>query len=197
MLTLCWWRQNEIALVLLLEYLKNRDRQVQADLTLAAVVLICVIVMVAGCGANAEGSQQTSGDHSPRDSKILSATETKHLLRDLPYKYSFRSVPLPKGAIGAVAGKVRGSHQTTFQFGVALGRSPYPVPVPQAGIANAVGIPSAGFVFTTNLSVRGPKGNWIEGPEIHTAAQSSESSRMEVAMEEALCRAATGKPCPV
>ncbi len=165
-------------------------------MALAAVVLICVVGSVAGCGADAEGSQ-TRGDHPSRGSKVLSLIETKHLLRDLPYKYSFRSVPLPRGAIGAVAGKVSGSHQTTFQFGVALGKSAYPVSVPQAGIANAVGIPSAGFVFTTNLLVRGPKGNWVEGPEIHNAAQSSESSRMEVAMEEALCKAATGKPCPV
>ena len=74
--------------------------------------------------------------------------ETKRLLRQLPYRYKFRSVVKPEGAEAAVGGRVVGRHRTTVNFGIALGRGHYGVPVPRAGtryspVSQAVG--SRGF----------------------------------------------------
>ena len=127
----------------------------------------------------------------------MTASEARHVLRQLPYEYQFRPVPLPDGANGALAGRVRGPHDTSFEFSIALGRHPGAVPDPQSGTANAVGVPVAGFVFNDNILIKGRHGNWVTSKEIHTAAQSTESSNMHLEIEEKLCRAATGKPCPV
>src|SRR6266487_4106918 len=60
---------------------------------LAGATIYVAITTIAGCGGSAGGSDT---------SKILSTGETKQIVKELPYAFSFRSVPLPEGATGAV-----------------------------------------------------------------------------------------------
>jgi hypothetical protein len=115
------------------------------------------------------------------------------LLLQLPYRYHWRQVELPKGASGALAGTAFGKHHTVLHFGLALGREPYPVPVPRAGTTGSYGY--GGYVYTDDILVPGKHGKWIVGPQFHTGAQWREGNEMEVQMEEKLCRAETGEPC--
>lgn len=147
------------------------------------VALLCVVVMAAfavGCGSTDEGS--------------LSSDSAKAALQELPYRYEFKSVEVPKGASDAFAALVHGPHRTTVSIGVALGRDAHAVPVPPAGDFNAVG--DSGFVFNTDLLI--PVGEkTIQGKGIQTRVQWRTAISMISAMEEKLCREATGKPCPV
>jgi hypothetical protein len=164
-----------------------------ADLTrrgwscIATLPLALLLVAAApGCGSDA------SGNGGPRE---LSAIDAKTVLRELPYRYAFKDPSIPDGASGAVSGRVYGPHETWFDFGIALGDDADPVPVPRAGISEAVGNP--GFVFTTNQLIPVGRFHWKTAPQLRTPARWHESSKMATDMEEQLCRAATGKPCPV
>ena len=150
--------------------------------------------LVAGCGSvPASGA----GSAEPVSGKILTASETKSNLRQLPYRINFRPVALPKGASAAVAERAIGSHQTVLNFGVALGRHPQGVPVPRAGTSELTSYPDGGFVYTDNLQVPGKHEKWEPGPQFHTAAQWREAGHMGVEIREKLCLAATGQVCPI
>ena len=142
-------------------------------------LLLLVAIATVGCGFG-----------GPR---VLSSTEAKHLLLQLPYRYHWRQVELPEGASGALAGTAIGRHRTVFHFGLALGGDPYPVPVPQTGTEEAYGY--GGFVYTDDLEIRGKNGKWEPNPHFRTKAQWNEAGHMEVKMEKKLCRAETGEPC--
>jgi hypothetical protein len=148
---------------------------------LGAVALVAV-----GCGGSAIGDGSST--------YILSTKEAKGLLLQLPYRYEFRHVPLPDEASGALAGKAIGRH-SYLNFGVSLGKNPDGVPVPKAGTEEAYGYPPGGFVYTDDLLIRGKNHKWHRPARFHTAAQWNEAGRMEVAMEEKLCKATTGEPC--
>jgi hypothetical protein len=159
-------------------------------------LLVCLLGIAAlawattGCGgAGAEGAGSDGAG-------VLSAKETKRLLRQLPYRYTFRSVATPKGAEAAVAGRAIGTHRTVFNFGVALGHGHYGVPVPRAGTIDSYGYPKGGFIFTGDSLIKGPDGRVIVNPRFKTAAQWREAGHMEVMMTDKLCLAATGKHCP-
>jgi hypothetical protein len=130
----------------------------------------------------------------PDSSWPPSEAAVKQLLRRLPYRFEFRPVSPPDGASGAVAGKVSGPHGTVINFGIALGGEGRGVPVPHAGTLNAAG--GTAFVITDDTMVRGKHG-FESGKQFHTTAQWRESSTMMVEIEEALCKARTGKPCEV
>ena len=159
------------------------------------VWLLCAAALASvgsGCaGGDAEADNLASGD-----THVLGVEETKQLLRQLPYRYEFRSVPTPEGADNAVAGRAVGPHKTVLNFGIALGRGHVGVPVPRAGIAESYGYQRGGFIFTTDTFVKGSNGRLEPGPQFKTAAQWREASRMEVKMTDRLCREATGEPCP-
>lgn len=129
-------------------------------------------------------------------SRILSSAEAKHLLLELPYQYRWRQVEPPGGASGALAGTVIGKHHTRVHFGIALGSEAEAVPVPQAGTITPVYFPRGGFVFNDDLEVPGKNETVHPGKQFHTAAQWNEAGTMVVEMEEKLCKAVTGKPCP-
>ena len=154
--------------------------------------LVCLLGMAAlawtatGCG----------GDAGAAGSKVLSAKETKRLLRQLPYRYTFRSVAKPKEAEAAVAGRAVGGHRTVVNFGIALGHGHYGVPVPRAGTRYSYGYPRGGFIFTNDTLIEGPDGSLAPNPKHHTAAQQNEASNMTVSMTDKLCLAATGRHCP-
>lgn len=147
-------------------------------ISLGLVLAIAIAVAGYGCGESV---------------RVLSSTEAKHLLLQLPYRYHWRKVELPEGASGALAGTAIGRHHTVFHFGLALGRNPYGVPVPLAGTSGAYGY--GGYVLTDDLLVPGKREKWESGPQYKTEAQWKEGNEMEVQMEEKLCRAETGKPC--
>jgi hypothetical protein len=76
--------------------------------------LLCFLVSLLGMSSLAcvmSGCGQTL---------VLSAQETKDLLRQLPYRYEFRDVPAPEGAEVAIAGRAIGRHRTILNFGIAL-----------------------------------------------------------------------------
>lgn len=158
---------------------------------LGVAVLACT---VASCGddAGAERDNATGFD----EPIILSTQEAKLLLRQLPYRYKFRSVATPKGADSAVAGQAVGRYQTILNFGIALGYGHYGVPVPRAGTINAYGYPRGGFIFTDDEFIQDRKGRMVPNPQLHSAAQFDEASHMSVMMTDKLCLAATGEHCP-
>lgn len=127
---------------------------------------------------------------------VLGPEETKRLLRQLPYRYTFRRVAAPHGVGAAVAGRAVGSHRTIVNFGIALGGK-RAVPVLRAGTRYAYGYSRGGFIFTSDLLTEGPDGRLVPNPQLRTAAQQNEASEMTVAMTDKLCKAATGEPCPI
>lgn len=141
-------------------------------------VLFVIVLTTAGCGDGV---------------RVLSSTEAEHMLLELPYRYRWRKVEVPEGASGALAGTAIGKYHTILHFGLALGRNPYGVPVPRSGTDEAYGY--GGYVFTDDLLVPGKREKWESGPQFRTKAQWREAGRMEVNMEEKLCRAETGEPC--
>lgn len=138
-----------------------------------------------GCGVGGDG-----------DTTVLSAQETKQLLRQLPYRYTFRSVATPEGADAAVAGRAVGGHRTVLNFGIALGHGHYGVPVPKAGTEESYGYPRGGFIFTNDSLIKGPDGHLITNPILKTDTQWREAGHMEVTMTDKLCLAVTGEHCP-
>ncbi len=125
----------------------------------------------------------------------MTAARAKAILRELPYQYEFRRVHLPVGASAAVAGRVYGPHRTWFDFGIAIGKNAEPVPVPHAGVFEAVG--GYGFRFTNNEFVKTGANHWVPAPQFHTQAQWDEASRMATEINEKFCLTITEKPCPV
>lgn len=155
------------------------------------VVLALFLCLAAGCGSSAKGVSVTESSRS-EPPRVLSAGEAKQLLTSLPYKYHWRRVNLPDGATDALAGTAIGKHRTKLPFGISFGTNAQAVPVPQSGTRSAYDYAAGGgFVFTDDIIVAGEGAN-----QIHTAAQWREANYMEVEMEEKLCKASTGRPCP-
>lgn len=158
---------------------------------------LVLIWALAGCGDDSDADAEGNPSAGSAQTRVLSAEESKELLRRLPYRYEFREVPKPAGAEAAVAGRAVGPHNTVLNFGVSLGRHTKGVPVPGAGTAESYGYSRGGFIFTTDMFVRGPDGRLVPGPQFKTRAQWREVARMEVLMTDKLCKAATGEPCPI
>jgi hypothetical protein len=153
----------------------------------SALLLLSVVALCGGCGNSAKGD---NGDH------VLDVEEAKGLLLQLPYRYEFRHVKTPKDASGALAGRATTSHGTSLNFGVALGKHPGLVPVPKAGTTSAYGYPAGGFVFSDDLQIPGKQRHWHRPARFRTERQWNEAITIAVTMQEKLCKATTGKPCP-
>lgn len=152
-------------------------------------LLIVLGTFAIGCGSPATGD--SSSPH------VLTATEAKRLLLQVPYHYRWRKVPLPEGASAALAGTATGRHHTILHFGISLGTEADAVPVPNAGLLDPYNYSEGGgFVFNDDLEVPGKNETVHRSKQFHTAAQWDEATSMEVEMEEKLCKAATGRPCP-
>jgi hypothetical protein len=154
------------------------------------LVLVAIGWTIAGCGA---GEVVAGGSGGTR---VLEPRETKRLLRQLPYRYTFRPVATPDGADAAVAGRAIGGHHTRLNFGIALGHGYHGVPVPVAGTEESYWYPRGGFLFTDDLLIKGSDGRLKTNPHLQTAAQWDEATSMSVAMTDKLCLAATGEHCP-
>lgn len=128
---------------------------------------------------------------------VLTSKQAKDVLDSLPFRYRYRDAQLPRGATGALAGKVSGPRHTSFAFSLTLGEDSVPIPVPESGVGNAVGVRSAGFIFNSNTLVKRANGTFAPSRELGGQAQLHEAGQIQFRIEEALCRAATHKPCPV
>jgi hypothetical protein len=161
------------------------------------VCLLGVVALAwaaAGCGDDAGAEGEISAGSG--ETRVLGPQETMQLLRQLPYRYKFKSVVSPEGADAAVAGRAVGPHRTILNFGIALGHGHVGVPVTRAGTAESYGYPRGGFIFTSDEFIKGSEGRMVPNPQLHTAAQWREASHMEVTMTDRLCLAATGGHCP-
>lgn len=162
----------------------------------AVLFAMCAAVsFISGCGGAAKGEAAQQDARQGSIVHLLRTSQAKRALLALPYSYTFRKVALPRGARGALAGRVVGAHKTVLHFGIALGQHPDAVPVPHSGMSEIGQYP--GFVYTDDELVPGRREKWEPGPQFHTAAQWKEVARMSVAMVERLCRAETHQPCPI
>jgi hypothetical protein len=152
-----------------------------------SVVCLVVVLLALGC-SSCSGQAQ--------DDSILTTGEAKRALQVLPYRFSYKGVKRPRGATEAFAARVYGRYRIWFDFGISLGFNGDPVPIPPSGVMNAVGNGEAGFVYTDNLLVRDEHGKYSVAAQIRTRAQYKESLHMATEIEETLCKAATGEPCP-
>lgn len=99
-----------------------------------------------------------------------------------------------RSADSAIAGVARGRYGAKMQFGIAFGRASEAVPVPKAGTAEVLGYRET-FRFTNDLQVFDENGRLSPNPRFKTAKQLDEVVKMEVDITNALCTAATGRPC--
>src|SRR4051794_24774785 len=101
----------------------------------ACAYLLVTAAVASGCGGGADAE---TGAAAPKpEARVLSAAEAKQVLRDLPYRYAFKSVAKPEGGQAAVSGRAIGPHHTVLNFGIALGHETNGVPVPGAGTAES------------------------------------------------------------
>lgn len=156
---------------------------------------VCAVMLVAFCVCAAVGCGDSEGEAS-QGTKLLTVDEVKRTLRQLPYRYEFRSVTPPAGAYSAIAGTAVGRHGTAVNFGVAFGRSTQAVPVPLAGTDSTFSYRNT-FIFTDDLQFANEKGKLVTNPRLKTGAQWKEAIEMSVELTGRLCRSATGAPCPV
>ena len=141
---------------------------------------------IVGCGGSAQGDG--SSIH------VLSTAEAKRAIVTLPYRYTFRSVPLPKDATGVLAGRAVDRYHTAINFGIALGNDVKEgVSVPRSGTGEAYGY--GGYIYTDDLQVPDGHGGWKANPRFKSLNQWHHAGDMDVEITEKLCRAETGEPC--
>jgi hypothetical protein len=145
-----------------------------------ALLLALVALSLQGCGDGTE---------------TLSEEETKELLRQLPYRFEFSPVTAPDGADGAVGGTVFGPHRTYIRFGISLGEGAEKVSLgPDTDFSNGGGTETA---HLTADDTRVVDGKLRINPRFKTRAQWETAATIHVAIEEKLCKATEGHPCPI
>lgn len=173
---------------------RRRDRDWQPIIVrlprIVRQLMLCVLVLFVATAALGCGE-------SDGQSTVLSVRRAKAALKELPFRYSFSQAKRSAGASGAIAGKVSGPKNTSFAFSLALGKHAAPIPVPESGVGNAVGVPSAGFTFNSNTLVKRADGTFAPSRELNGQVQLNVAGQMQFEIEEHLCRVATHKPCPV
>jgi hypothetical protein len=156
----------------------------------AMAVTICMIATACG------GSDSTAASGSAHAS-ALSEGQVRSVLMSLPYRYTFREVPIPPGASGAVAGQIHGPRHTDLAFSITLGTGVNPVPVSESGDENVIGVPVAGFTINANTMAKVGPHKWGPSREVSGPGQADVAETMVFHIEESLCKAALHEPCPV
>jgi hypothetical protein len=139
-------------------------------MTCAAVVLA-----LGGC-SNAQGDDRLQGG------------EVRSALTNLPFPYKLWTVKPPVGAEAAFRGVAHGKHKSTLHFAITVGDSPEPILIPKTKLQNPYGSAKAGFVFNSDSA---------EGTKFQTNSQWYAAMDMSVAIQERLCKKATGEVCPI
>ncbi|MFL5901450.1 MAG: hypothetical protein ACJ75S_09670 [Solirubrobacterales bacterium] len=140
--------------------------------------VIIALLTTAGCGSASSESANVK----------LEPGDVRPALRTLPYVFALKRIHGPKGNIASFHGRAHGPHDTTLEFSIGIGEPPRPVSVPGAGTKHVVWNEEAGFVFNDDGEI---------ARKFETAAQWREVGRTATKVEQSLCRAATGEPCPV
>jgi hypothetical protein len=142
------------------------------------LLALSLLLLAVGCGA-------ANGD--PAIGKLEPA-DVRPALRTLPYDLTLKRIQGPKGNTASFRGRALGPHDTTLEFSIGIGDFPRPVSVRGAGTRHVVWNEEAGFVFNDDGEI---------ARKFETAAQWREVGRMATKVEQSLCKAATGEPCPV
>lgn len=144
----------------------------------ASVFAIIVVLTAAVCVIAIDRSE--GGKLEPSD--------VRPALRVLPYDLKLRRVKGPFDNAASFTGKAQGPHHATLKFSIGIGNPPHAIPVPSAGTKHVEWFEEMNFVFNDDGEI---------GLKFETAAQWREVARMATDIVERLCRAATGKPCPI
>jgi hypothetical protein len=140
-------------------------------------------VAIAGCGGGASASSDVGSGGGG-----LVAADVRPALSSLPYEIHLHALKPPARDAAAFRGRAIGRFHTVMKFTIGLGEDAMPISIPGIGTRFAVSNGEAGFVFNSNAS---------EGKDFSSKDEWEEVAKMEVAVEERLCRRATGDPCPV
>lgn len=153
--------------------------------SLILLVTACVlgVVVNAACGGGASANFSMGSDAGG-----LVAADVRPALSSLPYVIHLQALKPPARDTAAFRGVAIGPFHTVLKFSIGLGGYAKPIPLPGIGTRFAVSNGEAGFVFNSNAS---------EGKDFSSKDEWEEVGKMEVDIEERLCRRATGKPCPI
>lgn len=143
---------------------------------------LALAAAASGCGGDASGDTVASGGGRLEPKQVRAALST------LPYKVEVKRVQGPAGNTASFAGKAHGPHDTTLEFSIGIGDPPRPLAVPGAGTKHVEWFEEMNFVFNDDDAI---------GRKFKTAAQWREVAHMATEVNESLCRAATGEPCPI
>lgn len=145
-----------------------------------------LVVITVFAGLLSAGSLSACG-YAGASSGALRPADVRPALASLPYDIELRSVKPPTHDTAAYLGTAVGPHHTVLKFSIGLGGPALAVSLPGIGSMHAVSNGVAGFAFNSNSSV---------GEDFPSNAQWKEVAKMEVDIEEQLCRRAAGKSCP-
>ncbi len=152
----------------------------------AAFFLLAVglLALLAGCGS-------ASGEACPAAAESgtgkLEPSAVRPALRVLPYRVRIRRIKGPARNTASFRGTARGPRGTAVDFSIGVGDPPQAIPVKPLGIQNVAHEDASGFAYNDNA--------WPT--EFESALEWKIAARMSVDIWEALCKAATGDPCPV
>jgi hypothetical protein len=135
---------------------------------IAGVALLAVALVGIGCGS-------TDDD--------LQADQVEPALRATGYPIKLRQVERDKGT--GFVGVARGPHNTRIRFSISLGEFPIRV---SGKTQDLIVYHNANFTFNDNINNVRKFGN---------GARWDEAVSISLALQERLCRAATGDPCPI
>ena len=139
-------------------------------------VVVCALLVLTGCSSTSESGHSVA--LQPRD--------VRQSLSSLKFVHKLVVVKPPRGDDAAFRGVAHGRHGATLHFSIGVGSSARTIPIPKTRLQDPVGDP--GFVFNDDAAF---------GRKFKNIAQWRAAQDMAVEIEEALCKKATGRPCPV
>lgn len=140
-----------------------------------STVCLAAIFALGGC-SNAQGDDE------------LQADDIRPALRGLPFRHKLWNVEAPTGDDAAFRGVAHGKHGSTLHFSIVLGERLRVIPIPNTRLQNPLIYSAAGFVVNTDSA---------EGAKFKTQAEWHAAMDMSVAIQERLCKKATGELCPI
>jgi hypothetical protein len=149
-------------------------------------VLLVAVCLFGGIAIGASASGASARSDVGSGGGALSEANVRSVLSSLPYEVHFHELKPPARDTAAFRGHAIGPFRTVMKFTIGVGQ--YAIPLPGIGTRFAVSNGEAGFVFNSNAS---------EGKDFTSKNKWEEVGKMEVTVEERLCRRATGNPCPV
>jgi len=141
-----------------------------------AALVGCIFFVLTGCSA---------AQDSP---EALQRREVRPAFQALPFQYKLWVIEPPAGDDAAFRGVAHGKYRATLHFSIGLETPPRTIPIPDTRLQDPVGEGEAGFAFN---------GDAADARKFKTVPQWHAAMDMATEIEEALCRRANGKPCPI